>query len=527
MTVATKVRASRAGTSGDRRHRAPVALAVASGVVGLVVLAPVIFVAIQAQDTGWSASLKLLERPIVATLFGNTIRLTAAVTFLCAIIGTAAASLVERTTLPGRRVWSLLFILPLAIPEFVVSYGWVSVSSVVRGFGGALLVETLTRYPLVYLLVAATLRGMDPVLEESAQSLGCGKWRTYWRVTLGQARPAILGGSLLVALYLLSDYGAFAMLGFRTFTTEIFAEYKIGFNISAASALAFVLVAISLILLVGEQRASGRARYARVGQGAARPPQRQHLGWLTPVALLASAALVALALGVPFGSLGYWLVRGSSTTLPSASILGATGHTVEYSLMAAALATVMAMPVAVLAVRHRSPLATALERSTYVARAVPGVVIGLAFVFYAIRYLPWLYQSTELLVLGYAVVFLPLALVAVRAGLQQAPAHLEEIARSLGESRWSAFRRVTLPLIGPALAAAFALVFLSATTELTATLLLRPTGVETLATQFWVYTSALAYGAAAPYAALLVVASAVPTLFLTRRLQALSGTMMT
>jgi iron(III) transport system permease protein len=187
----------------------------------------------------------------------------------------------------------------------------------------------------------------------------------------------------------------------------------------------------------------------------------------------------------------------------------------------------MALPVAVLAVRHRSPMGTALERSTYLARAIPGVVIGLAFVFYAIRYLPGLYQSSELLVLGYAVVFLPLALVAIRSGLQQAPPQLEEIARSLGESRLSAFFRVTLPLLGPALGAAFALVFLSATTELTATLLLRPTGVETLSTQFWVYTSALAYGAAAPYAALLVAASAVPTLFLTRRLQALSGTMIT
>ena len=525
MTLATAPPRRRVRTNA--RHRAPVGLLLVSGLVGIVVLAPLIFVGIQAYDTGWSASIRLLDRPIVATLFGNTLRLTAAVTALCAVIGTAAAWLVERTTLPGRRVWSLLFILPLAIPEFVVSYGWVSVSSVVRGFGGAVLVETLTRYPLVYLLVAASLRGMDPVQEESAQSLGCGPWRTFSRVTLGQARPAILGGSLLVALYLLSDYGAFAMLGFRTFTTEIFAEYKIGFNISAASALAFVLVAISLVLLIGEQRASGRARYARVGQGAARTLRRHRLGRLTVLALAASAGLVALSLGVPLGSLAYWLLRGSSTTLPPASILAATGHTIEYALIAAGLTTAMALPVAVLAVRHRSPMGTALERSTYLARAIPGVVIGLAFVFYAIRYLPGLYQSSELLVLGYAVVFLPLALVAIRSGLQQAPPQLEEIARSLGESRLSAFFRITLPLLGPALGAAFALVFLSATTELTATLLLRPTGVETLSTQFWVYTSALAYGAAAPYAALLVAASAVPTLFLTRRLQALSGTMIT
>lgn len=502
-------------------------MAVAGAAVGALVLAPVIFIGVQASETGWAPFLELIKRPIVATLLANTVRLTIAVTILSAIIGTGAAWLVERTELPGRRVWALLFILPLTIPEFVVSYGWVSVTSGVRGFSGAVLVETLTRYPLVYLLVTASLRGMDPGLEETALSLGCGRWRTFRRVTLGQARPAILGGSLLVALYLLSDYGAVAMLGYRTFTTEIFAEYKIGFNIPAASALAFVLVAMTILLLVGEQRASGRARYARVGQGASRAPRRLRLGRLTPVALAASLGLVTLSLGVPLGTLCYWLVRGSSSTLPPASVAAATIHTLEYSLIAAAVATVLALPIGVLVVRHRSPVATALERSTYLSRAIPGVVVGLSFVFYAIRYLPWLYQSTTLLIVGYAVIFLPLALVAVRSGLMQAPARLEEIACSLGETRWSAFLRVTLPLIGPALAAAFALVFLSATTELTATLLLRPTGVQTLATQFWVYTGALAYGAAAPYAALLVAASAIPTLFLTRRLQALSGTMIT
>ncbi|HYB22302.1 MAG TPA: iron ABC transporter permease, partial [Solirubrobacteraceae bacterium] len=95
---------------------------------------------------------------------------------------------------------------------------------------------------------------------------------------------------------------------------------------------------------------------------------------------------------------------------------------------------------------------------------------------------------------------------------------LEEVAGSLGRRPAAVWMRVTLPLIARGLAAAFALVFASAATELTATLLLHPTGVNTLATQFWAYASELSYGAAAPYALLMVAISAAPAYLLTRRL---------
>jgi iron(III) transport system permease protein len=121
------------------------------------------------------------------------------------------------------------------------------------------------------------------------------------------------------------------------------------------------------------------------------------------------------------------------------------------------------------------------------------------------------------LVVAYAILFLPLAVVGVRSALALAPTHFEEVARSLGRRPVSVWVTVTLPLIAPGLGVAFLLVFISSCTELTATLLLRPTGINTLATQFWVYTSDFAYGAAAPYAALIVAISAVPAYLLSRR----------
>jgi iron(III) transport system permease protein len=187
----------------------------------------------------------------------------------------------------------------------------------------------------------------------------------------------------------------------------------------------------------------------------------------------------------------------------------------------------MALPVAMLAVRHGSRLRRLLERSTFVVLAMPGVVVALAISYFSENDASgFLYQSAPLLVLAYAILFFPLALVGVRASITRAPARLEEVASSLGVQRSSVLLRVTLPLVLPGLGAAFCLVFLSAVTELTATLILVPTGVQTLATQFWAYQQNLSYGQAAPFALAIIAIAAIPSYVLSRffdRLPARAG----
>ena len=289
-----------------------------------------------------------------------------------------------------------------------------------------------------------------------------------------------------------------------------------GFDPAAACGLSLVLVLMSLLVLGGETGARGRTRTNRSSRGAARAIPRVRLGRATLPVFFGLVALCGLALGVPIGTLVYWMVRGSSSTLPSASLASATWHTALYSACAAALATAAALPVALVAVRQRRRSTTLLERSTYIVQALPGLVIALALVFFVTRWALFLYQTPALLVIAYAILFFPLALVAVKASVARAPIGLEDVGRSLGRGPIEVLWRVTLPLVGPGLAAAFSLVFLSAVTELTATLILVPIGVHTLATQFWAYTTNLSYGAAAPYAALLVGIAALPTYVLGR-----------
>jgi iron(III) transport system permease protein len=504
-----------------RSRRTPLGLLLAGLLGAALAIVPIVFVALEARGVSASEAWHLLVRPRVGGLLANTLGLLAAATVTCSAVGIAAAWCVERTDLPGRHAWTVVLVLPLAVPEFVSSFGWVSFFPSMKGFWAALLVTTLAYYPFVYLPAAAMLRAADPALEETAQSLGLGRWRTFWRVSVPQVRLAALGGALIIALHLLAEYGAFAQLRFPTFATEIYAEYQLGFDGASAALLSLVLVAISIVVLGGELGLRGRGRYARVGGGAARRQVRIRLG--TGGRLLTFAglgALAALALGLPLTALVYWIAQGSSSTLPSGSIVGAAGTTFGLAAVAALATVAIALPIALLAVRYPTPLSALLERCSYVARALPGVVIGLALVSFSVRSMRSIYQTPALLVIAYVILFLPLALATARAALAQISPRLEEVAQSLGDRPVRAFARTTLPLLGPGLAAAASLVFLSTVTELTATLLLRPTGTDTLATEFWTYASALSYGAAAPYAAVMVGVSAIPTYLLVRQLDA-------
>ncbi len=505
-------------TSRRRSTRLWPVFAVAAVAVVLSLI-PTGFVIGATLSAGWDTARELIWRPRVGELLANTTKLTVACVLASVVIGVGAAWLVERTNLPGRRVWNVLLAAPLAVPAFVNSFGWVSLTSSVESYAGATLIVTMSYYPLVYLPVTVSLRGLDPALEEVAQSLGYGSWRTFTQVVLPQLRPAILGGGLLVGLHLLAEFGALQMLRFPTFTTAIYDQYRSTFSGPAANMLASVLVLCCLLLLITELRLRGHHRYARIGSGSRRTSVRRKLGRQTAPALLAMIVLVVLSLGIPMGSLGRWLVLGSSTAFPVGDLLATGATSVGLASAAAIGTTLIALPVAWLAVRHRSPVTTGLERSTYFGNALPGIVVALALVTVSLRFVPSVYQTVWLLLGAYAIVSLPRAMISVKAAMMLAPPVLEDVAHALGDGPARTFWRVTVPLIAPGLGVSAALVFLAIVNELTATLLLAPIGTRTLATEFWSNSSSIAYGAAAPYAALMVLISLPATYLLTRHVE--------
>ena len=211
--------------------------------------------------------------------------------------------------------------------------------------------------------------------------------RTFFRVTLGQARGAILGGCLLVALVMLAEYGAFEILGYQTFTTEIFSEFSLSFSVPAACALSLVLVALSLLVLAGDGLARGRGRVSR--SGAARRPQaaaaaagrrRRCRCWR------ASRCWSAWRSACRSRSSVYWMFEGGAHAIGGVALPAAALTTGGYGVAAAALDTVLALPVALLAVRHPGRIRLLLERTTYLVLAMPGVVAAFALSYFTQHY---------------------------------------------------------------------------------------------------------------------------------------------
>jgi iron(III) transport system permease protein len=480
-----------------------------------VAAVPLVHLLVRVAGAGPARAIEVLAAPRTLDLLGRTVGLTAAVTLTCVVLGTTAAWAVMRTDLPGRGVLAVLLPLPLAVPSYVAGFTWTAEAPWLAGFPGAFGVLTAVSYPYVFLPVLAALRGADGLTEEAARSLGRSPAGVALAVTWPRVRPAASAGGLLVALYVLSDFGAVSLMRFDTLTLGIFTSYRGTFDRTPAYVLGLLLVAVAVVVARGESRARGRAE-APVGPGAGRPAPRVPLRagrW--PVAL-ALGAVVVVALGVPVASLVRWTWRGSRAGVELGDLLSAALATAGVAAAAAVVTTVLGVGVGVLAARHPGRSARGLETLTYLGHSLPGLTVGLAMVAVGATWVPALYQTSTLLVAGYAVLFLPLAVGATRAAVAASPPRFEEAARSLGRGPLAALLQVTAPRAAPGVAAGATLVFLTVAKELPTTLLLRPTGTETLAVRLWSLSSVSRYAAAAPYAAVLVLVAAVPVVALLR-----------
>ena len=396
---------------------------------------------------------------------------------------------------------------PLAVPAFVNGVRLdLDRTGHARATPARSLIMTLSYFPLVFLPAAAALRGLDPGLEESARSLGLGRWAGFVRVVLPQLRPALLGGALLVALHLLAEFGALALLRYPTFTTAIYDQFSRRSTARPRPCWPACWCCSAWPCCWPSCGLRGRSRYARIGGGAPRPVARAPLGpavW--PVLAGLTRARRARARGADRLDRAL-AARRQLDGIDTHRLLQATGTSLEPRRGRGRGHCAARDPG-----RPGWRCATAagcralLERSTYMSSALPGIVVALALVTISIRSARPLYQTAPLLIAGVR----DLVRAAGRghrsgrAGAGAAGARHGRPQPRRGHV--GTLRRVTLPLIAPGLGAGAALVFLAVVTELTATLLLAPHRAPARwPREFWNQSNSLAYGAAAPYAALLV-----------------------
>ena len=483
--------------------RAPRALRLVTALVGVVFAVPFVYLALGAGQPATFADLAAEASTQAATL--RTLALAACCATSTACIGTATAWFTVRTDLPGRRLLAPILVLPLAVPSFVgalalvatvgsggLSGRWIGVEfpGLTRGFWAAWLVLTLFTFPYVSLPVAARLAALPPALEESARLLGRGPVVTFFRVVLPQIRPAVLAGSLLVALYTLGEFGAVSVLGVKTLPQLIYTDRL--FDPARSRALALLLGGLAMAVVIVERRAAHqlqstatsttRRRPLLVGLGAARWP-----------AAGGFALLVAATLGGPVAGMVWWMTR-TTRSLEVGGLVRPLLTTTAVAVAAALATAVLTFPLARLSTRWRSRLGEVLGVVVIGGYALPGLVVALAVVSVTLDVpgLGWLNRSVPALLLAYVIHFGAEATRASQVALGAIPANYDDAARLLGAGWWRRLREIELPLILPGVASGTGLVLLSVAKELPITLVAAPVGgtfssgrFETLATRVW------------------------------------------
>ena len=340
---------------------------------------PFVYLIVRAFDASDLAWQLLFRFKTLHTLF-NTLVLTIGVVFVSILISLPMAWLTVRTDLPLKRLWSVLAALPIVIPSYVGAFLYITIFGpkalfqqflevifgIERipsfyGLSGAVIVLSLLSYPYIYLIVRSSISNIDSSIEDSARSLGRSSFKTFMTVTLPMLRPALAAGALLVALYVISDFGAVSLMRYPTFTWSIYRQYQGAIDRSAAALLSILLLLFSVVILYLEQKSRGRIKYHRSGAGISKRLSLIRLGkWKWP-AVIFCALVISFSLLLPGSVLLYWLVRGVSYGETIASAWSSALNSIYASGLTAIIAGLIAIPVAAFIVRFPGRIARLFE----------------------------------------------------------------------------------------------------------------------------------------------------------------------
>lgn len=504
-------------------------VAIGSATLILIPLAYVTVLALSADPAVWAR----LWATRIPELLSNTVSLAGAVAVLTLLLGVSTAWLIVRFDFPGRRLWEVALVLPLAMPTYVLAYVynyllgfggpvehlWQDVAGPQarifspQSFAGATLVMALDTFPFVYLLTRSALLNLNVSFEEVARTCGASRLRTMWRVTLPLLRPSIVAGVALVILYVVSDFGAVSLLRYQTLTYAVFQQMTGRSDNQAASILSILLVALALLFLLAERWFRHKSRFYQT-TGRYRAPERIRCGRLQGAAVTAYlATVVGASFGIPAYLLVQWSLSPEAQAILDSRFFGFVWNSALLSASAATAGVVIGLPLAYLASRRPTILNLGCLQAAYAGYVLPGPVAALAVLVLCLNVFPVLYGTALVLIVAYVIHFLPAGLQSLEPSLQQITPNLEEVARTLGLGVRETWRRVTLPLVRNGFIVAWVLMFLQTMKELPATLLLRPVGFDTLAIRVWLEASEEYYQLAAP-SALLIVFVGLPALVL-------------
>lgn len=505
---------------------------------GLIMSVPIIYVIWQSLFAGVDRWQRLLDDRIPQLLF-DTFLLALAVTVCAVVIGVILAWVVVRTDIPGRKWWQWLLALPLVIPPYVgaMTYiivfgpsGWVrdfwrntpwlvnvlgDYPINVYSFWGVFFVLTMFTYPYVFLIASASLRKMNRNFEEIARSQGMNTRQIFWKVNLPFLRPAIGAGAILIALYVLSDFGVISMMRYVTFTAAIYFQ-RASFDTASASILSLVLILLTVVILWIEVKTRKKSKYYQTSNTFKEPDVLSLGKWKIPT-LMFVGVIFFVSVVLPIIVLIYWSIIGIGMGALDNRFFGFAWNSLRVSLFASLLCMVLAMPIVYLKSRYPSVISSSIDKLSYAGYALPGVIVALGIIFIFNNHIPTLYNTFYMVAIALVIRFLPQAMQAGEASLSLVSPRIDEAARSLGQPPWKVMFKVILPSILPGVMAGGALVFVSSIKELPATLMLRPPGFDTLAVRVYIEANESLYYLAAPSALLIILVSVIPLRYLLKK----------
>ena len=508
--------------------------AAATVVVGLaaVPLLFVIYSSSQLSLSGWQA----LWSHRLPSLLWNTLSLAVLVAIFSFILGVSSAWLIARRNFVGRKMATWLMILPLAIPTYVFAHiytilfeedGWIGSLWLnifgdhlaipdLYSIGGVTFILSIAGFSYVFLLVRSALAHSNPSLEEAARIQGLSPFAVFWRVNLPLLRPAIAAGLALVVLHVLSDFGAVSMLRYQTFTLSIYLQMNGRFDYQGAAGLSMVLVLLSFSFLIFERWSRSRQRYYASGTQLRRTKLRNASVFEQCLIWLWLGLITLFAFALPLLWMLDWSFQAWQQDLLDEAFWGYVANSLIVAAGAATLAIIVAFPVAFFHTRKRSTLSASYIQLSSIGFVLPGPVIALGVLSFILTVLSPLYGGLAALLMALVVRFLPLAVQSQEAALQHLTPSIEQAGRILGAGPLENLRRVVLPMISNGMIVAWVLVFIDAMKELPATLILRPTGFDTLPVRIWIEASEESLELAAP-AALMLVLGTLPALWIMMR----------
>ncbi|MFK5980913.1 MAG: iron ABC transporter permease [Rhizobiaceae bacterium] len=524
--------------------------------IALIVAMPLIALIVIAAS-GTTESISNIAHTVLPTSIKTTILLLVGVGLLSAFIGTMCAWLVSFFEFPGRKIFSWALMLPLAVPTYIAAYSFVEffsftglIQETIRAVGGytsikqywfpeirtlpgAIFTLSLVLYPYVYISVRALFHFQSARLIETARVLGVKQFPIFLRVLLPLARPAIVLGVTLAMMETINDIGAIEYLGIQTLTFSIFSVWLNQNDIAGAAQLALILLLIASLLIFLERWARRGRSVAenRISSSKTRYTRMKLEGQSGRVAAFACVLPIVIGFGIPLSVLADYTITYYPFGI-DADLLEALVTSLIFASVAAIITVLLALLLTYAVRKNDSGLIALAVRIASVGYAIPGTIIALG-IFLPIamfdNFLDGVFRqafgiSTGLLITGsgatiiyaYTVRFMAMAEGSLDGGFRKIPPQMDSAARSLGRTSSGTLYEVLLPLMRPAIATAALLVFIDSIKELSATIMLRPFGINTLATHVYDFASRARIEEAGFASLIIVAAGIIPVILITK-----------